>query len=328
MGQALADDDQANVGAHAASADAEEQLAERVAELLRPRVGMGGLDGAGAGSPLVNINVNTNTGGVTSLGGGGGGGGGEVPSGAVAAASTSTDLYARLMQALSAKGGGGEPDASLRDAAAHFVDELAKQVPTMGTLESPAPRRAEGAAGDSAALEALPEDRLDDSVTSAAKAAGLDDLLYRAALAASRATRVSEAKEAKVPGRVPVPARAKVPERDERVGEVSRVPETTRAALDDPGPTEPADATVEALRLRLEKAERDETALAARLEAVESDAPAIPDARREFWSRRARGWRARRTRTSRERRARARGRRRTRWTRTPPWARRWRASTA
>ena len=274
-------DDQANVGAHAASADAEEQLAERVAELLRPRVGMGGLDGAGAGSPLVNINVNTNTGGVTSLGGGGGGD--EVPSGAVAAASTSTDLYARLMQALSAKGGGGEPDASLRDAAAHFVDELAKQVPTMGTLESPAPRRAEGAAGDSAALEALPEDRLDDSVTSAAKAAGLDDLLYRAALAASRSdARVSEAKEAKVPGRVPVPARAKVPERDERVGEVSRVPETTRAALDDPGPTERADATVEALRLRLEKAERDETALAARLEAVESDASAIPDARREF----------------------------------------------
>ena len=100
---------------------------ERVAELLRPRVGMGGLDGAGAGSPLVNINVNTNTGGVTSLGGGSGSGG-EVPSGAVAAASTSTDLYARLMQALSAKGGGGEPDASLRDAAAHFVDELAKQV--------------------------------------------------------------------------------------------------------------------------------------------------------------------------------------------------------
>ena len=282
-GTSLADDDQANVGAHAASADAEEQLAERVAELLRPRVGMGGLDGAGAGSPLVNINVNTNTGGVTSLGGGGGGGGGEVPSGAVAAASTSTDLYARLMQALSAKGGGGEPDASLRDAAAHFVDELAKQVPTMGTLESPAPRRAEGAAGDSAALEALPEDRLDDSVTSAAKAAGLDDLLYRAALAASRSdARVSEAKEAKVPGRVPVPARAKVPGRDERVGEVSRVPETTRAALDDPGPTERADATVEALRLRLEKAERDETALAARLEAVESDASAIPDARREF----------------------------------------------
>ena len=281
-GTSLADD-QANVGAHAASADAEEQLAERVAELLRPRVGMGGLDGAGAGSPLVNINVNTNTGGVTSLGGGGGGGGGEVPSGAVAAASTSTDLYARLMQALSAKGGGGEPDASLRDAAAHFVDELAKQVPTMGTLESPAPRRAEGAAGDSAALEALPEDRLDDSVTSAAKAAGLDDLLYRAGVggvAGRRARLRGEGGEGSRTGsRSP---RAKVPERDERVGEVSRVPETTRAALDDPGPTGPADATVEALRLRLEKAERDETALAARLEAVESDAPAIRDARREF----------------------------------------------
>ena len=276
-GASLADD-QADVGAHAASADAEEQLAERVAELLRPRVGMSGLDGAGAGSPLVNINVNTNTGGVTSLGGGGGGGGGgEVPSGAVAAASTSTDLYARLMQALSAKGGGGEPDASLRDAAAHFVDELAKQVPTMGTLESAAPRRADGAAADSAALEALPEDRLDDSVTSAAKAAGLDDLLYRAALAASRGdARVSlPAKEAKVPGR------------DERVGEVYRVssPDSasaTRAALDDPGPTGPADATLEALRLRLEKAERDETAFAARLEADELDALAIPDARREF----------------------------------------------
>ena len=273
-GASLADD-QADVGAHAASADAEEQLAERVAELLRPRVGMGGLDGAGAGSPLVNINVNTNTGGVTSLGGGSGSGG-EVPSGAVAAASTSTDLYARLMQALSAKGGGGEPDASLRDAAAHFVDELAKQVPTMGTLESAAPRRAEGAAADSAALEALPEDRLDDSVTSAAKAAGLDDLLYRAALAASRGdARVSEAKEAKVPGR------------DERVGEVYRVSSpdpasATRAALDDPGPTGPADAKLEALRLRLEKAERDETAFAARLEADELDALAIPDARREF----------------------------------------------
>ena len=274
-GASLADD-QADVGAHAASADAEEQLAERVAELLRPRVGMGGLDGAGAGSPLVNINVNTNTGGVTSLGGGSGSGG-EVPSGAVAAASTSTDLYARLMQALSAKGGGGEPDASLRDAAAHFVDELAKQVPTMGTLESAAPHRAEGAAADSAALEALPEDRLDDSVTSAAKAAGLDDLLYRAALAASRGdARVSlPAKEAKVPGR------------DERVGEVYRVssPDSasaTRAALDDPGPTGPADAKLEALRLRLEKAERDETAFAARLEADELDALAIPDARREF----------------------------------------------
>ena len=273
-GASLADD-QADVGARAASAEAEEQLAERVAELLRPRVGMGGLDGAGAGSPLVNINVNTNTGGVTSLGGGSGSGG-EVPSGAVAAASTSTDLYARLMQALSAKGGGGEPDASLRDAAAHFVDELAKQVPTMGTLESAAPRRAEGAAGDSAALEALPEDRLDDSVTSAAKAAGLDDLLYRAALAASRGdASVSEAKEAKVPGR------------DERVGEVYRVSSpdpasATRAALDDPGPTGPADAKLEALRLRLEKAERDETAFAARLEADELDALAIPDARREF----------------------------------------------
>ena len=273
-GASLADD-QADVGARAASAEAEEQLAERVAELLRPRVGMGGLDGAGAGSPLVNINVNTNTGGVTSLGGGSGSGG-EVPSGAVAAASTSTDLYARLMQALSAKGGGGEPDASLRDAAAHFVDELAKQVPTMGTLESAAPRRAEGAAADSAALEALPEDRLDDSVTSAAKAAGLDDLLYRAALAASRGdASVSEAKEAKVPGR------------DERVGEVYRVSSpdpasATRAALDDPGPTGPADAKLEALRLRLEKAERDETAFAARLEADELDALAIPDARREF----------------------------------------------
>ena len=282
------------------SGDSEERLAERVAELLRPRVGLSGLplDGAAAGAPLVNINVNTNTGGVTSLGGGGGGDASSGPPPArteLEAASMSTDLYARLMQALSAKGGGGEPDASLRDAAAHFVDELTKQVPTMGTRESLPPLSAEATAGESAhiesaALEALPVDRMDESVTSAAKAAGLDELLYRAALAAARGdARVSEAKDA-----VPRWARSKAARDAERVGEpffsrASSATETEKKpnaldALDIPTSLAPTDAELEAARSKLEKAERDETAFAARLEADATDASAldIPDARREF----------------------------------------------
>ena len=294
----LAKELEADVGMNPAPDDSREQLAERVAELLRPRVGMGGLDGAGAGSPLVNINVNTNTGGVTSLGGGGGGGGGgEVSPGLYGgvspeAASASAELYARLMQALGAKGGGGELDASLRDAAARFADELAKRVPTTGARESFPPRRVEGtaretvgenaedAARDGAELEALPDDRLDDAVTSAAKAAGLDDLLHRAELAAARGdAHVSEAKDG-VPGR----ALAKAVRNPLRASEVSRASlptqaSATRAALDEAVSTGPADAELEALRARLEKAERDETAFAARLEADELD---IPDARREF----------------------------------------------
>ena len=269
-------DDEADVGMHRASSgdESEERLAERVAELLRPRVGLRGLDGAGSGAPLVNINVNTNTGGVTSLGGGGD----DAPSGPPPAARTSartssmsTELYARLMQALSAKGGGGEPDASLRDAAAHFVDELTKQVPTMGTGES--------AQIESAALEALPVDRVDESVTSAAKAAGLDELLYRAALAASRGdAHVSEAKDA-----VPRWAREPQAARDaERVGEPSGEPSSATGALDIPTERAPTDAEVEAARVRLEKAERDENAFAARLETDALDALDIPDARQEF----------------------------------------------
>ena len=269
-------DDEADVGMHRASSgdESEERLAERVAELLRPRVGLSGLDGAGSGAPLVNINVNTNTGGVTSLGGGGD----DAPSGPPPAARTSartssmsTELYARLMQALSAKGGGGEPDASLRDAAAHFVDELTKQVPTMGTGES--------AQIESAALEALPVDRVDESVTSAAKAAGLDELLYRAALAASRGdAHVSEAKDA-----VPRWAREPQAARDaERVGEPSGEPSSATGALDIPTERAPTDAEVEAARVRLEKAERDENAFAARLETDALDALDIPDARQEF----------------------------------------------
>jgi hypothetical protein len=187
----------------------------------------------------------------------------------------STELYARLMQALSAKGGGGEPDASLRDAAAHFVDELTKQVPTMGA-EGTAD---ESAQIESAALEALPVDRMDESVTSAAKAAGLDELLYRAALAASRGdAHVSEAKNA-----VPRWAREPQAARDaERVGEPSDEPSSATDALDIPTERAPTDAEVEAARVRLEKAERDENAFAARLETDALDLLDIPDARQEF----------------------------------------------
>ena len=54
--------------------------------------------------------------------------------------------------------------------------------------------------------------------------------------------------------------------------------------MDIPTSLAPTDAELEAARLKLEKAERDETAFAARLEADATDASAldIPDARREF----------------------------------------------
>ena len=139
----------------------------------------------------------------------------------------------------------------------------------------------ESAQIESAALEALPVDRMDESVTSAAKAAGLDELLYRAALAAARGdARVSEAKDA-----VPRWARSKAARDAERVGEPSRASSAFRVnALDIPTSLAPTDAELEAARLKLEKAERDETAFAARLEADATDASAldIPDARAEF----------------------------------------------
>ena len=105
-------------GKHAASADAEEPLAERVAETRSAWTsGWLGLDGAGAGSPLVNINVNTNTGGVTSLGGGGGGGGGRFLRERRRRRARPRSVRATHAGA-EREGGGGEPDAPLRDAAA------------------------------------------------------------------------------------------------------------------------------------------------------------------------------------------------------------------
>ena len=102
----------------------------------------------------------------------------------------------------------------------------------------------------------------------------------RAHLAARGDARVSEAKDA-----VPRWARSKAARDAERVGEPSRASSAFRVnALDIPTSLAPTDAELEAARLKLEKAERDETAFAARLEADATDTSAldIPDARREF----------------------------------------------
>ena len=163
------------------SESSEERLAERVAELLRPSItntNAGGFGGGGGGAPLVSINVNTNTGGVApDLARA------ETPSVTQTVpetdASTSTALYQRLLRALSAKSGEGEATPALREAAKHFVDELAAAVGDNKKIKDPVSKPV--AKQPDADVEPLPSDRAGAHVTETAQAVGLDDTLDRAA---------------------------------------------------------------------------------------------------------------------------------------------------
>lgn len=258
----------------------EERLAERVAELLRPRVA-GGFAGAGGNAPLVSINVNTNTG--VSSGESGVSTSAAQPSVTqpvlpTTDATTSTALYERLIQALSAKSGGGTADPSLQQAARHFVDELAKQV-----------------GDDQPWWDAKETNTKPDATVEAAKSVGVDEILDRTTQAAAKAeTNVSAAGVGEGEDEERVGESRKLPPQKEEkatakkssMEKVSTHSKTSKHEdsdfssfwddIDALVPDTPTEADVEALKRKAEKARRAEQKLTGKATLV------IPDAQQEF----------------------------------------------